>query len=482
MYNDPFISSPSQHPDEVERPAAVSLFELNSMVRATLNHTLKECYWIVAEISELRVASNGHCYMELVQKDEYSGSLIAKARANIWRQNYLMLSNLFQRVTGQRLDAGLKVMLGVTVTFHELFGYSLNVIDIEPSYTLGDLARQRQEILRQLEEDGVLELNKELPLPRVIRNVAVVSSATAAGYGDFCNQLQQSGFRFNVKLFPSIMQGERVEKSVISALDQVLTDDTEWDVVVIIRGGGATTDLHGFDTYLLAATVAQFPLPVLTGIGHERDDTVIDLVANTRLKTPTAVAAFLIDSRQNEAGQLQHLVQRLKQAVEQRLSQEHSQMDALSRDLRYNASVATEQHVRQFQLLAHRFELASSRYAGNQREQLLRLRSRLQLLTERNLQTAHHQLQPYPQRINMAVRNLLFAQHRKQEMLERSVQLASPDRIFAMGFSITTCKGRVVKSAQQLRDGDVIQTQFKDGSVTSSVTGTVSTTSDNAEE
>ena len=226
MYNDPFISSPSQHPDEVERPAAVSLFELNSMVRATLNHTLKECYWIVAEISELRVASNGHCYMELVQKDEYSGSLIAKARANIWRQNYLMLSNLFQRVTGQRLDAGLKVMLGVTVTFHELFGYSLNVIDIEPSYTLGDLARQRQEILRQLEEDGVLELNKELPLPRVIRNVAVVSSATAAGYGDFCNQLQQSGFRFNVKLFPAIMQGERVEKSVISALDQVLTDDT----------------------------------------------------------------------------------------------------------------------------------------------------------------------------------------------------------------------------------------------------------------
>lgn len=471
MYNDPFISSPSQHPDEVARPAAVSLFELNSMVRAALTHTLRDCYWIVAEISELRVASNGHCYMELVQKDEYSGGLVAKARANIWRQNYPMLSSLFLRVTGQRLDAGMKVMLGVTITFHELYGYSLNVIDIEPSYTLGDLARQRQEILRQLEEDGVLELNKELPLPRVIRNVAIVSSASAAGYGDFCNQLQQSGFFFNVKLFAAVMQGDKVEQSVLSALDKVLADDEDWDVVVIIRGGGASTDLHGFDTYLLAATVAQFPIPVLTGIGHERDDTVIDLVANTRLKTPTAVAAFLIDSRQNEVGQLQFLIQRLQQSVEQRLLQERNRVDALNRDIRYGASVVTEQEKGKFLQLVHRFELSSSRYTSSQRERLLRLRSRLEILTDRNFQMAHHELLPYEARIHTAVRNLFLAYHHKHDMLERSIQLASPERIYAMGFSIASCQGRVVKSAKQLKPGDVLLTTFQNGCVTSIVDG-----------
>ena len=270
---DPFAPTYEAVPEAATQaqPAALSLFELNARVRAMLHHTLPDCYWVAAEISDLRVASNGHCYMELVQKDTFSGSLVAKARAMIWRQNYVMVRSHFEHATQQRLVAGIKVLVYVSVEFHELYGYSLNIVDIDPTYTLGDLAQRRQEIIRQLQDDGVMDLNKELPLPRVLRRIAVISSATAAGYGDFCNQLQQSGYDFTLKLFPAVMQGDKVERSVIDALNAIAAECDDWDVVVIIRGGGATTDLNGFESYLLATNVAQFPLPILTGIGHERD-------------------------------------------------------------------------------------------------------------------------------------------------------------------------------------------------------------------
>ena len=294
---------------------ALSLFELNSMVHAVLQHTLPDTYWLAAEVGEMRVASNGHCYLEFVQKDEVGGTLLAKARGHIWRQGYVNISAKFRRATGQDLRAGLKVLAEVEVSFHELYGYSLHVVDIDPTYTLGDLAAQRQAIIRQLEADGVINLNKEIPLPRLIRRVAVISSATAAGYGDFCRQLEQSGYGFELQLFPAVMQGDGVEQSVIAALDRIAAEPGRWDVAVIIRGGGSSLDLHGFDTYLLAANVAQFPLPVLSGIGHERDDTLVDLVAHTRLKTPTAVAAFLVQHREDEAARLYQFAQRLQQAV-----------------------------------------------------------------------------------------------------------------------------------------------------------------------
>ena len=271
------------------------------MVHAVLQHTLPDTYWLAAEVGEMRVASNGHCYLEFVQKDEVGGTLLAKARGHIWRQGYVNISAQFRRATGQDLRAGLNVLAEVEVTFHELYGYSLRVVNIDPTYTLGDLAAQRQAIIRQLEADGVINLNKEIPLPRLIRRVAVISSATAAGYGDFCRQLEQSGYGFELQLFPAVMQGDGVEQSVIAALDRIAAEPGRWDVAVIIRGGGSSLDLHGFDTYLLAANVAQFPLPVLSGIGHERDDTLVDLVAHTRLKTPTAVAASPSPSTSNSS-------------------------------------------------------------------------------------------------------------------------------------------------------------------------------------
>lgn len=469
---DPFAPQYSPMLDDEEQAQArhaLSLFELNSMVRAMLQHTLADCYWVAVEISEMRVASNGHCYLEFVQKDTASGSLVAKARANIWRQNYVMLSTTFERATGQRLTAGIKVMVCVTVSFHELYGFSLNVIDIDPTYTLGDLAQRRREIIRQLEEDGVMHLNKELPLPRVIRRVAIISSPTAAGYGDFCNQLDQSGYDFHYQLFSATMQGDHVEQSIISALNDIALDLDAWDVVVIIRGGGATTDLNGFDSYLLAANVAQFPLPVLTGIGHERDDTIVDLVAHTRLKTPTAVAAFLIERRGNELVQLQQLQERLVKAVQTRLQVEQAQVNALSQRCSYAAQGQLTDANQKFMRLSHRYQLASSRYLAAQQAQLMRQASRIEVCVQANLQRERQRQLLYPSRIRLAIDRILQQAHQQQVLLQRSIHLAGPERILAMGYSITRINGKAVRDASDLKPGDKIETTLQHGTVRSVV-------------
>lgn len=448
---------------------AMSLFELNARVHAVLQNSMKKAYWVTAELSEVRTASNGHCYVEFVQKDERSGALVAKARGIIWRTNYRLISDHFRRTTGRLLGVGIKVMVEVTVTFHELYGYSLNVLNIDPTYTMGDLAQRRLEIIRQLEEDGVMDLNKELTLPRVVSRVAIISSATAAGYGDFCNQLEQSGLPFTTKLFPAVMQGDRVEESVIAALDDIAAEEEKWDVVVIIRGGGATTDLNGFDSYLLASNVAQFPLPVLTGIGHERDDTIVDLVAHTRLKTPTAVAAFLIEGRQNEQGRLETLQTQLAQLADKRLQDERQRLKDLSSRLTIAAmnDIHAQRHA--FNEQAHRFDLASSRYLALQRQQLLRLSARMEVLVQSNVQSERQRLQQMPERLAQAVKERFTAERHRQEMISRSLKLAGPERILAMGFSITMKDGHAVNSAEQLQPGDELTTLFQHGSVKSVV-------------
>ena len=275
----------------------LSLLELNSLVRRSITSCLPDEYWVQAELSDVRVNYSGHCYLEFVQKDATGNALLAKARGIIWANVFTRLRSYFERETGQAFVSGLKVLVKVTVDFHELYGYSLTVVNIDPTYTLGDMVRRRKEILRQLDEEGILTLNKELELPVLTQRIAVISSATAAGYGDFCNQLLHNsfGFVFYPRLFQAIMQGEQVEQSIIQALDCINATRDNWDVVVIIRGGGATSDLSGFDTYDLAANCAQFPLPIITGIGHERDDTVLDMISHTRVKTPTAAAEFLIN-------------------------------------------------------------------------------------------------------------------------------------------------------------------------------------------
>lgn len=468
--NDPFAVSAETESALADVPRqAMSLFELNSLVHAVLKHTLADSYWLVAEIGELRVASNGHCYLEFVQKDDQSGSLVAKARGNIWQHNYVLLSRHFERMTGQPLSAGMKVLVQVSVSFHELYGYALQVSDIDPTYTLGDLARRRQAIIRQLEEDGVLRLNKELPLPRVIGRVAIISSATAAGYGDFCNQLEQSGVPFVTRLFPAVMQGDRVESSVIAALDAIAAEAGQWDVVVIIRGGGATTDLGGFDSYLLAANVAQFPLPVLTGIGHERDDTITDMVAHTRFKTPTAVAAFLIENRSGEVTKLADLTHRLLQSAERRLQSERIRLGEVGPRLRLAVLRSLTSPRQALDALTRWYERASTSYTAHQRERLLRIHAQLRLQSHASLMKERQRLGVCASLLEHAPASLLEREQKRLAALERGVRLAGPDRILALGFTITLKEGKPVNNADQLKSGDVLTTRFAHGEVLSEV-------------
>ena len=409
------------------RKEPLSLYELNAMVKQALNESLSEAYWIQAELSDVRSNTTGHCYLEFVQKDLRSNNLIAKARGTIWANVFRMLKPYFEESTGQAFVSGIKVMVQVTVEFHELYGYSLTVIDIDPTYTLGDMARKRREILKQLEEEGVLTLNKELEMPLLVQRIAVISSASAAGYGDFCRQLEENPYRFMFypHLFPALMQGNQVEESVIAALNEVNDRRDDFDAVVIIRGGGATSDLSGFDTYLLAANCAQFPLPIITGIGHERDDTVLDSVAHTRVKTPTAAAQFLITHMHQADESLEELAQTLVSFVSGRMEKEHSRLTDLTNRL---PLVIKNRTIREGYLL----------------EQLIQ---RIHVGIARNLTNKKHHLM----------------------LLEQQVNDASPERLLKRGYSLTFKDGKVVTDSAQLKPGDLITTRLAKGEIRSEV-------------
>lgn len=421
------IQSDSLSLGEGRGEASLSLLELNALVRRSLEQCLPNEYWVQAELSDVRSNSSGHCYLEFVQKDGRGNGLIAKARGTIWANVYRLLKPYFEEATGQLFTSGIKVLVRVTVDFHELYGYSLTVQDIDPTYTLGDMALRRREILMQLEEEGVLTLNKELEMPLLPQRIAVISSATAAGYGDFCHQLQNNprGFFFYAELFPALMQGNQIEESVLAALDEVNRRRNEFDVVVIIRGGGATSDLSGFDTYLLAAACAQFSLPIITGIGHERDDTVLDSVAHTRVKTPTAAAELLIDRVEEAADELDYLVERLYERTFARLEQERKKLSL------YKARIPSQ--------AIHRLSEA-----------------KLTLQVTRN-------------NLSHAVGMLLSRQKYRLDLLRNRITDASPDNLLVRGYSITLKDGKVVRDKSLLREGDELTTRFHKGEVTSIV-------------
>lgn len=405
----------------------LSLLELNGRVKSTIQFEMPDAYWVQAEISSISPSGQGHCYLELVQKDATGRSFLAKAKANIWRGTWLKLKPYFEAQTGETLKVGMKVLLQVTVTFHEVYGYSLVVQDIDPTYTMGDMARRRKEILEQLTKDGVIGLNKELEIPDLPNRIAVISSATAAGWGDFRNQLDGNiyGFRFYVKLFPALMQGDDVERSVISALNAVADRRVDFDLVVIIRGGGAVSELSCFDSYNLAFNIANFPLPVITGIGHERDDTVADVVAHTKVKTPTAAAEFIINRVFDTATRLEDLTRRMGDAVQDRMNSENVRIERLS------------------QKLPSLFALLKAR-----QEQLLET--------------------VWIRSVN-GVRNLLTAQTHKLEIVDKTLSAADPAVILKRGYSLTRAGGRVVKCASDLKRGDRLTTVFADGSVESEI-------------
>lgn len=405
----------------------MTLLELNGRIKSTLQYQMPGAYWIQAEISGMSPSGQGHCYLELVQKDESGKTFLAKAKANIWRGTWMRIKPYFEAQTGQSLKVGMKVLLQVSVTFHEVYGYSLVVQDIDPAYTMGDMARRRREILLQLEKDGVLDLNRELELPLLAQRIAVISSATAAGYGDFCDQMMRNvyGFQFYITLFPALMQGDDVESSVIHALDAVAAHRDDFDAVVIIRGGGAVSELSCFDSYNLAFCIANFPLPVITGIGHERDDTVADAVAHTKVKTPTAAAEFLINRMLDAATMLDSLTRRIADSVNQRMNAEIMRIQQISQKL---PSLFAMLKVRQEQKLENSW-----------------------------------------MRSVTGVRNMLVQGAHRLEILEKSVSAADPVLILKRGYSLARYNGHVITSAEGLKSGDRLVTVFADGSVESEI-------------
>ena len=413
--------------EEVMEQQALSLHELNGLVKRSIRSCLPDTYWIQAELSDVRTNYSGHCYLEFVQKDASGNNLIAKARGTIWSNIFKMLKPYFEQETGQAFTSGIKVLVEVSVEFHELYGYSLTVLDIDPTYTVGDMERKRREILRQLEEEGVIDLNKELEMPMLPQRVAVISSATAAGYGDFCNQLANNprGYGFRTELFSAIMQGDRVEESIIAALDAIYERMEEFDVVVIIRGGGATSDLSGFDTYELAANCAQFPLPIITGIGHERDDTVLDKVAHTRVKTPTAAAEYLIARMDKCADALDEMSARLTESVRRLLLWEHQRME--------------------------------------------RLKQRIPSAVYKRLGDAKYRLLSAQRDLQMASRQFLSVKKHRLELLQQRLNDALPEKQLARGYSITLKDGKALKDASALKEGDMVITLLHHGKVESVV-------------
>lgn len=379
-----------------------SLSELCSWIQEAVATDLPDRYWVRAEIASMSV--RGHCYLELVEKAE-NGTLAAKVRATCWSNIYGLLFAYFQQETGQTLHTGLQVLLEVSVEFHAVYGLSLNIWNVDPTYTMGDLAKQRQATIRQLTEDGVMELQRALELPSLVRRVAVVSSADAAGYGDFCDQLQHNrfGFKFHTHLYPAVMQGDTAARSIVQALGAIAAQEEEWDMVVIIRGGGATTDLQCFDDYVLASHCAQFPLPIVAGIGHTRDVSVVDMVVHTSVKTPTAAAEWLIERVAEQVERVNGLLLRLQRATQ--------------------AAVMKE-------------------------------KNRLLL---------------FQQRMHSATQRLLSQERSKLAIWQKTIELHSPERIFKMGYSLTTVNGKVVRNQKDIKSGDIIETHLQDGVVESVV-------------
>jgi exodeoxyribonuclease VII large subunit len=403
----------------------LTLSQLNSLVSEEIKNAFPETCWVMAETSDVRLNKNGHCYLEFIEKKEHN--IIAKARGYIWGSTYQLLKPYFEAKTGQAFVSGLKVLVKASVDFHPVYGYGLSVCDIDPTYTLGDMQRHRQEILGQLEKEGVLSLNKELEMSLIPQRIAVITSPTAAGYEDFLNHLTNNpaGFLFYPHLFPAVMQGEQTGKSIIAALNKIYENRECFDVVAIIRGGGATSDLASFDSYSLASNCAQFPLPVITGIGHERDDTVLDFVSNYRAKTPTAVADYLI----------------------QCMEETSSQLFECQSNIIHAANYLLDSATRKIQQLVRYLPV----YVLNSMEKQT---NALDSIKE-NLQKSHKQF--------------FLREETLLKEKESFFKLSSPEYILSKGYSITLKDGKAVKSVQSLQTGDAIETILFEGKISSTV-------------
>lgn len=426
---------------------ALSLFDLLNQVKLALKNALPFSWWVMAEISELKVNYSGHCYLELIEKDNTEDSIKARARATIWASVFRMLQPYFETTTHTKLTAGIKVLVKVSAEFHELYGFSLNITDIEPSYTVGELTRKKQEIINRLKTEGVFDMNKELPFPELPRRIAVISSKTAAGYGDFMNQLTQNpfGYKFYVRLFPAVMQGEEAEQSIIHSLDRIFSYDDFFDLVAIIRGGGAQSDLNCFNSYLLTSHICQFPLPVITGIGHEQDETITDLVAYTRLKTPTAVAEFLINLFSQADEKINNLSVSLFEIVSSKVKEETGKLDRYSILLKPAAKKQLLSFNTNLRLHGASLNGDVKRFLLKESGIMNRRIDRVKNLTMEYIHSSQHNI----------------------DMLFRKNTYLDPFLILSRGYSVTYYKGKALKNPTLVADNEIIETRLAEGTIKS---------------
>ncbi len=453
------------------KPLPIKLHELTGRIKKTLTESFAVPIWVIAEINELRVNQSGHCYLELIEKDPDSEKLLSSVKAIIWSFHYRILQPYFETATGISLGPGIKIMVLVKVEYHPIYGLSLNITDIDPAYTLGDFEMKRQLIVKKLADEGIIHLNRELELPPVCQRIAVISAENAAGYGDFINQLKNNPFKykFYIHLFPAFMQGDNAEESITRALDRINTHTDIFDVVVIIRGGGARTDLSCFDSYWIASNIAQFPLPVITGIGHERDETIADMVANQSLKTPTAVAEFFIQHNYRFQSEMVEYYNRTKLVFDETIKQYHYELDVLSKILvpKLKNYISNNRNKLDIEILSVK-NLAYAKIAQNQhiiKEKLTEVKR----LTAKNVLKAGQKSLLQQSRLKSSLKKYFTQKSHYLSMANRAALLQDPANIIGKGYSVLFKDGKMVRSVNGIHIGDNITNMLKDGEINSSV-------------
>ncbi len=452
-------------------PEKITLYELNQKVKEVLALAFKVHYWVIAEISEIKENSSGHCYLELIQKEEIKDTLKAKARATIWAYTYRMLKPYFETSTGRPLSAGMKVLVSVEVVFHEAYGYSLNITDIEPNFTLGDIEQKRREAIEKLVAEGVFDMNKSLELPLLPKRVAVVSSPTAAGLQDFVNQLFSNKYGYKVEhtLFTANMQGNGAEESIIDALNRIYESQNDFDIVAIIRGGGSQADLSCFDSYWLAAHVAQFPLPIITGIGHDKDTSVVDLVAHTKLKTPTAVAEFIINKFFEAESIIVEFKERLEIVLEEVFAAHKQQIEQplISLIPIILQSTSNERVILERKL--SKVSQVVNHNISDEHANTLRIIKSFEIQSLMKLTYSKNSIREINQSFDNRIKDFFKNQNNLIARLDDKTASLNPINILKMGYSITTFNGKTIMDSRLVKKGSTIKTLLNQGSIESTV-------------
>jgi exodeoxyribonuclease VII large subunit len=448
---------------------SLTLLELNQQIKEGLKNYLPKSYWVIAEISEIKINRRGHCYLDLIEKDELDDRIVAKARGIIWSSIFRMLQPYFESTTGKELTQGLKILVSVSVEFHELYGLSLNIHDIDPTYTLGELAKKRLETIKRLEDEGIFNMNKELTLPSVPQKIAVISSDTAAGYKDFMEQLSHNpyGYVFYTKLFSAYMQGDQAQESIINALEKIYQHEDIFDIVTIIRGGGAQSDLSCFDLYELAANVAQFPMPVVTGIGHEKDESVVDLVANTKQKTPTAVADFIVNQAYNFEQELFQLRDQFIRNVDNFINLENQKLISISHKVVPTVNNKLAKAKSQISLLSSKINTYNRYFIEKRKKYLKHQHHRIDSISRGVFKQVYLYLDIYKQNLKTSVKTYLSNKKKMIENFESANRYLDPYNILKRGFSITRSGDKIIKHPDDVKEGDKIETILSTGKLES---------------